>query len=155
MTLFVAREVWVNLFLVALSSGPAPGAKVMHAVRATAQRVPYLSGNELREHVSTDRRLAAAWIAHRPEQIGGVRYWTTRDDQLALFCGRPILRTDTGFDGRRPLSPELYLTPTEEWEHCLDGRFTVVRCRGPHVSVITDPVGAYRVFTAERDGVRW
>jgi hypothetical protein len=146
----------VNLFLVGFSSDPIEPAIVASALQTVASRIPYLNGLSLTEHSSADRRLVAAWICHPAERVGGVEYAAVEGDALAMFSGRPILVTDDGFDGLGSLDPRLYLQSSLRWEDRLDGRFVVVRCDGGRrMTVTTDPLGAYLMFTSELDGIRW
>jgi hypothetical protein len=145
----------MNLFLLALARDRVAPAVVTSALRDVAGQLPYFNGASMHEHSSGDGRLAVSWISHRPELVGGVEYSAQDGEMLALFSGRPILAAEGGFDGVSPLDPGLYLKPGQ-WEHRLDGRYAIVRCEGGRqVSVTTDPLGAYRVFTLDRDGVRW
>lgn len=146
----------MNLFLVALSRDPIEATSVTSALQNVASRVPYFSGAPLFVHSSADRRLVAAWISHPPERMGGIHYTAVRGDKLALFSGRPILVTEKGFDGRAALDPSLYLQPHSDWDDRLDGRFAVVQCDGGRqMTVTTDPLGSYQVFTAAQGDMRW
>lgn len=148
--------VGVNLFLAALATDPIEKGAVARVLREIASRIPYLRGEPLTEDASPDRRRVVAWMCHGPERVGGINYAAVEGGTFALFAGRPILRTTGAFDGRGALDPGLYLRPREAWEDRLDGRFVVVRCdEGPRLSVTTDPIGAYPVFTAEADGIHW
>jgi hypothetical protein len=146
----------VNLFLAAISPNPIDPALVTSTLQTVASRIPYLSGAPLTENATADRQRVAAWICHPPERVGGVRYAAVQGDSFAFFSGRPILLADDGFDGLGALDPRLYLQPSPGWEGRLDGRYVVVRCDGGRqMTVSTDPLGAYQVFTSGSADIRW
>jgi hypothetical protein len=135
----------VNLFLVARGPGRAPA----DVLRELARRLPFFPGRPVEEW-----RGEAAWITHAVEQTGGVRYVHAEGDRLALFSGRPVLWTgEARADGRAPLDPG-FLLDADLSAAALDGRFVVVRTGGDALEVLTDPLGAYPVYTTELDGQR-
>ncbi|MEA2473581.1 MAG: hypothetical protein QOE06_1496 [Thermoleophilaceae bacterium] len=149
----------MNLFVLAWSgeravdpAGPAAG------LRRLLERLPFFPGRPVETWTAPSAALAAAWISHGPEQTGGVRYVHTEQRRLAMFSGRPIRWTgDLEADGRGPLDPAFYLEPAERWSESLDGRFAAVRYDDSDrtLEVASDALGAYPIYEAHADGIRW
>jgi hypothetical protein len=128
------------------------------ALARLLDRLPFFPGRPVEKWAAPSGALAAAWVAHGPEQTGGVRYAHTEPERLALFSGRPVRWTgEHEADGRTPLDPAFYLQPSERWADSLDGRFTAVRYDDADrvLEVAVDALGAYPVYEAHAGGVRW
>ena len=128
------------------------------ALRRLLDRLPFFPGRPVETWSAPSGALAAAWVTHGPEQTGGVRYVQAEPDRIALFAGRPVRWTgDEEADGRGPLDPAFYLGPAEQWADTLDGRFSAARYDDADraLDVASDAMGAYPVYEAYADGVRW
>jgi hypothetical protein len=149
----------VNLFLLGWSGDatvdPGPGES---ALRELLERLPFFPGRSVETWAAPSGALAAAWVSHGPEQTGGVGYVHAEQTRLALFSGRPVRWAgEREADGRGPLDPSFYLDPTERWAGTLDGRFAAARYDDADrvLEVVSDALGAYPVYEAHHDGVRW
>lgn len=129
------------------------------ALESLLERLPFFPGRPVEDWRPPSAGAAAAWVSHAPEQVGGVRHVAARDDGLHLFAGRPIAWTGASTaDGDAPLDPAFYSGPAASWAPALDGRFAAVRLTTgpqPELEAVTDPMGAYPLFTAEAGRVRW
>ncbi|HWH43151.1 MAG TPA: hypothetical protein VNT32_00310 [Thermoleophilaceae bacterium] len=144
------------LFCAGIGRGASAGAAAA-AVESVATSLPFFPGCPV-ERWEADG-VAAAWVAHDPGRIGGIRYVSAAPGGLSLFAGRPFRWTaEAATDGDGPLAPAFYAAPAEAWASDMDGRFAALRAspgEAPLLEVVTDPVGAYPVFSAEADGARW
>lgn len=142
----------MNLFLFGWSAAGAVDAE--RAVRVLEDlRDPFLSGRPVQRWTAPGGRAAAAWVAHAPERVGGVRYAAADERRLALFSGRPLLWRGERADGRAPLDP---LSPA--WRaDALDGRFAALRYEDgdQRPTALTDPAGAYPLFRLEAGRAAW
>ena len=149
----------MNLFVLGWSSERKVDAHVPPAaLTRLLDRLPFFPGRPIETWVAPSRAFAAAWVTHGPEQTGGVRYAHPGQDRLALFSGRPVRWTgEREADGRSPLDPSFYLRPAEHWADSLDGRFAAARYddAGRVLDVVSDALGAYPIYEAHADGVRW
>ena len=151
----------MNLFLIGHSPAcRAEAASAEAALRSLLDRLPELGLDEVSTWRAPSGCLAAAWSAHPSDRVGGVSYVHAETDALALFAGRPIRWTgEAEADGRGPLDPRFWLriARTGAGADALDGRFAAAAYedRSRRLELRTDPVGAYPLFAAERDGVRW
>ena len=149
----------MNLFVLGWSAERTVDPQVPEAaLRRLLERLPFFPGRPVETWAAPSGALAAAWISHGPEQTGGVRYARTELGRLALFSGRPVQWTgDREADGRAPLDPAFYLQPSERWADSLDGRFAAARYSDEDrvLEVACDALGAYPVYEAHADGVRW
>ena len=149
----------VNLFVLGWSAERTVDPHVPEAALARLlDRLPFFPGRPVETWAAPSGGLAAAWVAHAPEQTGGVRYAQPEDERLALFSGRPVRWTgEREADGRAPLDPAFYLQPSERWADSLDGRFTAARYDDADrvLEVAVDALGAYPVYEAHAGGVRW
>ena len=149
----------MNLFLLGWSGearvDPAAGEG---ALRRLLERLPFFPGRPVETWTAPSGALAAAWVSHAPEQTGEVGYVHAEPARLALFSGRPIRWTgEREADGRGPLDPAFYLEPAERWASTLDGRFAAARYDDSDrvLEVASDAMGAYPVYEAHAEGVRW
>jgi hypothetical protein len=149
----------VNLFVLGWCAERTVGPEVpAEALGRLLDRLPFFPGRPVETWAAPSGALAAAWVAHAPDQTGGVTYVHGEDARIALFSGRPIRWTDEQeADGRGPLDPAFYLQPSERWADSLDGRFTAARYDDEErtLEVAVDALGAYPVYEAYSDGVRW
>ncbi|MGH2991965.1 MAG: hypothetical protein ACRDL1_00305 [Solirubrobacterales bacterium] len=149
----------MNLFLIGWRpSGLADPAAAERALRALLERLPFFDSARIEQWHAESGRATMACVGHPPEQVGAVRYVDSDADGMALFSGRPFEWTgDCEADGRAPLDPRFYRRPALEWAADLDGRVTAARYedRGGTLELYSDPLGAYPVFSGERDGTRW
>ena len=128
------------------------------ALRRLHGRLPFFPGRPVEAWAAPSGALAAAWLSHGPEQTGGVGYVHTEPARLALFSGRPIRWAgELDADGQAALDPAFYLAPSERWADSLDGRFAAARYDDADrtLEVVSDAMGAYPVYEAHADGVRW
>jgi hypothetical protein len=149
------------VILFAAGSG-APGMlsseRARRVLEEVAAPIPGLGGNASEGWQSADGTAVAACLAHRPEQVGGVRYHHFAEDEMALFAGRPMVWTSQSeADGRGPLDPRFYLSPPEKWRPALDARYAIARWeRGSgQLEVFTDPLGAYPVYRGSGSQGTW
>jgi len=149
----------VNLFLLSWSGDRAVDAGTpQSALRRLLERLPFFPGRPIETWAPPSGALAAAWVAHGPEQTGGVHYVHTESDRLALFSGRPIRWTgEHEADGRGPLDPAFYREPADTWADTLDGRFAAARYDDSDrtLEIASDALGAYPIYEAHHDGIRW
>jgi hypothetical protein len=149
----------VNLFLVGWSAARAVDrAAPERTLRDLAARLPFFPGRPVERWAAPSGALAAAWVQHAPEDAGGAEYVHAEEERLALYSGRPFAWTgEASADGRRPLDPRFYVDGLETVADRLDGRFVALRYaeRDRALEVLPDVLGAYPVYSAERDGVRW
>ena len=149
----------MNLFLLGWSGEAAVDAAVgERALRRLLERLPFFPGRPVETWAAPSGSMAAAWVTHGPEQTGGVRYVHTERERLALFSGRPVLWTgERAADGRAPLDPAFYLEPSDQWAAALDGRFAAARYDEADrtLEIVSDALGAYPVYEAHGDRVRW
>jgi asparagine synthetase B (glutamine-hydrolysing) len=149
----------VNLFVLGWSGERSADASAPDAaLRRLLERLPFFPGRPVETWAAPSGTLAAAWITHGPEQTGGVSYARAEASRLALFSGRPVHWTDEReADGRGPLDPAFYLEPSERWADSLDGRFAAARYDDADrtLEVASDAMGAYPIYEAHADGVRW
>lgn len=149
----------MNLFLLGWSGERSVGVEAAEAaLKRLLERLPFFPGRPVETWAAPSATLAAAWVTHAPEQTGGVRYVHADRDRLALFSGRPVRWSgEREADGRGPLDPAFYLAPAEQWADTLDGRFTAARYDDADrtLDVVSDAMGAYPVYEARADGVRW
>ncbi len=139
----LARVARLNLFV----AGRSPVGQLRQALARLLEQLPFFPDSEPASW--SHGELAAAWIAHPPERVGGVRYAQVESERLALFSGRPFRWTDGDeTDGLGPLDAALYLRPASEWFASLDGRFAAVRCSGGTVEAVSDRLGAYPLYRA-------
>ncbi|MEA2376010.1 MAG: hypothetical protein QOD53_2473 [Thermoleophilaceae bacterium] len=140
------------ILFVAGSSGDIGVAE--RALRSLVERLPFFPGRPVETWSHPGGGSCVAWVAHGPEQTGGVEYVAAERERLALFAGRPILWTgDREADGRAAIDPRRYLAGFSA--EALDGRFAVVRAGAEGVEAVTDTVGAYPLYEAEAAGARW
>ncbi|HEX8742512.1 MAG TPA: hypothetical protein VF712_05215 [Thermoleophilaceae bacterium] len=149
----------MNLFVLGWSSERSVELDAPHAaLRRLLERLPFFPGRPVETWAAPSGGLAAAWVSHGPEQTGGVSYVHTEPARLALFSGRPVRWTgEREADGRGPLDPAFYLGAPDTWADSLDGRFTAARYDDGDrtLDVVSDALGAYPVYEAHADGVRW
>src|SRR5205807_613059 len=109
-------------FVVAEAGDAAP---LERAVRALLERLPFFRDRPIETWSSSSA--AAAWVAHAPDQTGGVSYAHVGGaDSLALWSGRPFVwRGDGAADGRAPLEPGFWLGEVDL--DSVDGRFAAAR----------------------------
>ncbi len=82
--------------------------------------------------------------------------FASRTDARVLFAGRPFLwNADGTADGAAVLDPSIFFGDVERWEGRLDGRGAVLRYGGDELSVVTDPLGCYPVYTTQAGASRW
>lgn len=148
----------MNLFVVGFDPAGLPVEAMEHSLRALADEAPLLETLAVRSWRSGDGKVALAWLCHEGVAVGGVEYVHTDEQALSLFAGRPIRwNADGSADGRITLDPRTYRVPAVRWAKQLDGRFVAVRYapdeRG--LEVVTDPMGAYPVYTAESGSCRF
>jgi hypothetical protein len=135
----------VNLFVVAW----AGDRRVDEALASVSARLPFFTGRPIESWRAESGLLSAAWVTHAQE-----RYVHVEPDRLALFSGRPILWTDEAeADGRAPIDPRFYLDH-DFANGALDGRFAALRYADGALELMTDPLGAYPLFTTVVDRVR-
>ena len=149
----------MNLFLLGWSGEATVDlAPAERALRDLLERLPFFPGRPVETWAAPSGALAAAWVTHGPEQTGGVGYVHTEPARLALFSGRPVRWTgEREADGRGPLDPSFYAEPAERWAGELDGRFAAARYDDSDrtLEVASDALGAYPVYEAHHEGVRW
>ena len=134
-------ELPVNLFIVACGDGPP----VAGMLASLVERLPFFPGRPVDSWSGSG--CSAAWVTHE-----GTNYVAAEPERLAMYSGRPILWTgDTEADGRAPIDPRFYFDGALP---SLDGRFVAVRIARGAVEVVSDPLGAYPVYTASVDGRR-
>ncbi|MDX6664920.1 MAG: hypothetical protein QOG68_1126 [Solirubrobacteraceae bacterium] len=132
----------MNLFLAGSSAAGEADADRAAAVLESL-RAPFFGAEPVQRWTAPSGRTAAAWLAHAPERVGGVRYAASDGGRLALFAGRPIRWAGEEADGRGPLDPAAYLEGVPDG---MDGRFAVLRAGDDGIEVVTDALGAYPVF---------
>jgi hypothetical protein len=148
----------LNLFVVGFDPTGLAVEAMEHSLRALADEAPLLDAHAVRTWRSGDGKAASAWLCHEGVAVGGIEYVHTEEQALSLFAGRPIRwSADGSADGRSTLDPRTYVAPAVRWAEQLDGRFVAVRYapgdRG--LEVVTDPMGAYPVYTAESGSCRF
>jgi hypothetical protein len=144
----------MNLFVAAIApTAPDPAP----ALQGLLGDLPFLPGRPVETWRAPSGRAAVAWAQHAPADVGGVEYVTAEEARLALFSGRPVLWDGDVPDGRRAIDPRSYLEPAAGWAPRLDGRAVALRYDDASggFELVTDPLGAYPVFTATRGGTRW
>lgn len=149
----------MNLFLIGWRADGGLHAGSAHAaLSGLLERLGFLDPARIETWTAPSGRAVLAAVAHAPEQVGGVRYTALEPSRMALFSGRPFRWMGAEqSDGAGPLDPAAYLPPAERWAPALDGRFAAARYDDADgvLEVVTDPLGAYPLFTAGRDGARW
>jgi hypothetical protein len=149
----------MNLFLLGWrADGGLHPEPARAALSGLLERLGFLDPARIETWAAPSGRCVLAAVAHAPEQVGGVRYTALEPARMALFSGRPFRWTgEEQSDGAGPLDPAAYLPPAEGWAPALDGRFAAARYDDADavLEVVTDPLGAYPLFAAERDGARW
>ncbi|HEX8073528.1 MAG TPA: hypothetical protein VF545_00970 [Thermoleophilaceae bacterium] len=139
------------LFVAGAAGDPGAGRR---ALRGLLERLPFFPGETVETWRAPSGGAWVAWVAHGPERTGGAAYVAAGPERIALFAGRPILWAgERRADGRAPLDPTAYLDgiPAE-----LDGRFAALRAGGHGLLELrSDPLGAYPVYEAHVEGVRW
>jgi hypothetical protein len=148
----------MHLFVIGWRPAGHIDADVGATVQALAARIPPLRGSVAGEWRSPTGRVVVASVAHRPEQLGGVRYVDADGDGMALFAGRPIRWTGpAAADGRTVLDPGAYRSAAERWAPALDGRFCAARYSSADdvLEVVTDPMDSYPLYATEHGGTRW
>ncbi|MEX2196930.1 MAG: hypothetical protein WD844_16775 [Thermoleophilaceae bacterium] len=149
----------MNLFLIGWrAEGGLDAAPARAALAGLLERLGLLDPAGIETWTAPSGRCVLACAAHVPEQLGGVRYTALEPERMALFSGRPFRWTGAGeSDGLGPLDPAAYLPPAGGWAGALDGRFAAARYDDADgaLEVVTDPLGGYPVFAAERGGARW
>jgi hypothetical protein len=122
------------------------------------ERLPFFAGRPLEHWEAPSGSCAAVWVQHSAAQTGGVRYARAEPSRLALFSGRPFLWTDAdSADGRAVLDPAFWFGVDDGVLASMDGRFAALRYDDDarDLEVFTDALGAYPIYEAERDGVRY
>lgn len=123
------------------------------ALDRVVERLPFFEDVECGAWTAPSRRATLAWVAHPPEQTGGVSYVHAEPARFALFSGRPIRWSAADrADGRGVLDVRQL---SEGGLDGLDGRAVVASCddQAGRLELWTDPLGAYPVFEAS-DGDR-
>jgi hypothetical protein len=146
----------VIAFIVCL--GVAGAEQEAHAVAELTSwrsRYPALAARPVQRWTSRTGLVRCFWVAHGPEDIGGVTYTTADADRFALFAGRPIRWHGDTAEGRKSLDPATYLADPGAWAADLDGRYAVVRVVDERFQLLTDPVGLQPVYEATRAGITW
>src|SRR4051794_7678408 len=89
----------------------APAAE---ALAGTVARAGFLDPARVARWRAPEGHAALAWVAHDPEQVGGVEYVHVEERRVALFAGRPVRwdASGTEADGAGPLDPRAYLEPS-------------------------------------------
>jgi hypothetical protein len=123
----------MNLFVAAVGAE----APVERLLRSLVERLPFFPGRPIETWSRGD--CAVAWIAH-----AGLEYARASDDRLEMFAGRPFVWRGDEASGERRFDDL----------GALDGRFVLVRV-GDALEILSDPLGAYPVYTAERGGTRF
>jgi asparagine synthase len=148
----------LNVFVVGFDPAGLAVEAMQHSLRALADEAPFLDADAVRSWQSSDGKAASAWLCDEGVAVGGVDYVHADDRALSLFAGRPIAwRADGSADGRSTLNPRMYLAPAVRWAEQLDGRFAAVRYAPDDLGleVVTDPMGAYPVYTATAGSCRF
>jgi hypothetical protein len=149
----------VNLFVLGHAShGTAGATEAETALKRLLEPLPFFPARPVESWRAPSGTLAAAWVTHASEQVGGVRYVHAEDGRLALFSGRPFRWSgERAADGRAPLDPAFYLPPAETWAGELDGRFAAARYDDADrtLEVVSDSTGAYPVYEATTGATRW
>jgi hypothetical protein len=142
----------VILFLVGRAEqGSVQTGIARDALAELLERLPFFPDEPIHTWASPSGQSVAAWVQHAPERVGDVKYASARENELALFAGRPIR-----WDDEDPLDPRAYLRPANEWAPLMDGRATALRVGEDGVlEVFSDALGAYPVFTTTGRGADW
>jgi hypothetical protein len=73
-----------------------------------------------------------------------------------MFAGRPVLwKEDRDADGAGLLDVATFSQDVGSWDARIDGRCAVVQYDGETLSVVTDPLGSYPVYSTDSQGTRW
>jgi Asparagine synthase len=147
----------VNLFVVGFDPAGVRVEAMERSLRTLADRVPFLDPSAIRSRRTGDGRAAAVWLCDVGAAVNGIEYVHADAQALALFAGRPIGWSSDRADGRGTLDPRSYLPPAAEWANRLDGRFVAIRYeqQDGRLEVVTDPMGAYPVYTTETGSSRF
>jgi hypothetical protein len=149
----------VLLFLLGWSvAGGLDTAAGADAVVGVAERLPPLDSNQLATWAAPSGSVYAASIAHSSAEIPNARHVYVEPHRIALFSGRPYRWTDDDqAEGRATLDARLYLGPPDGWAPSLDGRFVVLTYDDElrELTVCTDPLGGYPVYTTKAAGGLW
>jgi hypothetical protein len=149
----------VNLFVIGFSrEGALAREDAADALERVLDRLPFFKTGDVRAWCSPSGTAAAAAATHSLEQTGGVEYVRVRSDGFVLFAGRPIAWTgEATADGRAPLDTRFYLSKSHDWMNALDGRCMAARYdEGERrMTLFTDRLGAYPVFSTRAGQVRW
>ena len=131
---------------------------VARALGHITDRLGFLKRRRIERWTAPDARVALTWVAHEPDEVGGVRYVHVEPGRVGLFAGRPVRwPSNAAPDGRGPLDPGFYLQPFRAFEDELDGRWAAARydAHDAELEMAADALGAYPVFVAEHGGARW
>lgn len=136
-----------------VGGGSGDVAAAERALRSVLARLPFFPGRPVESWRHPAGAACMAWVAHGPEQTGGVEYVALEAERIALFAGRPILWAASSADGRRPLDARVHLAGVPR--EALDGRYAVARASGDGVSASADLAGAYPLYETETGGAHW
>lgn len=146
----------MNLFIAGHGAAPVDVDKARRALAALIAELGFFSDDRIETWRSPTGRVAIAACSNTVRDGGTVTYTAFEPERAALFAGRPVRWPESGPpEGESPLHPSFYLRPIDSWAPELDGRCTALRAEGSQLELFTDAMGAYPVFTATADGVRW
>lgn len=146
----------MNLFIAGRGPSPVDPEAARRALSQLLAELSFFDATAIETWKAPSGRVAIATVSHGSSEVGQVRYSSLQERRAALFAGRPVRwQADGTADGQRALDVDGYHEPPERWAEELDGRCTVVRAEQDTLEIYTDPLGAYPVFEASVDRVRW
>ena len=141
----------MHLFTAAFGLTPDLRDRLQAELARTARLFPQLDhdgqwGRDL------DGGVFVGGVASRAAMARPRAYVHATDDEIVLFDGLPI-------DSSGAIAAHDASALAEHWdglEAALEGRFAIIRVRaagGPHIELLTDPLGVEQVYVAERAGM--